>query len=95
MVPACTLTGSTYDKSCILKPGDHPFIVHDSFIDCVFARIEPASKLQKGIAAGIFVDNGPITVAVGERVLAAVKKSPFTKNFVKSFLNDIEKAGKK
>jgi len=47
-VNATTIRDSIdYDGSCILNPGDHPFIKHKSYINYRYARTDTAEHLKK------------------------------------------------
>lgn len=95
LVPVCSVKDEAHDKSCILKPEDHPFVKHDSFIDYTFARVEPARKLAEGVENGVFVEKNPISEEVCRRVADGLLNSKFTKRFFKNFLREVDGAVKK
>lgn len=53
--------GTPHDPTCILFPGEHPFVTRRSFVYYSGARIEDANKLLKGIKDGIFIAHEPRT----------------------------------
>lgn len=76
-----------YDDSCILKPGDHEFIKHESCVAYSLCRLEPAEKLSNGVACRAFTDCGLLLEPVFDRVIAGMRKSPFKKPFAIEFLD--------
>lgn len=73
------------DESCLLYPGDHPFIKKDSFVDYASARIEPGDKLLRGVKAGKLIPKDPITDEVFERICAGVMASRRTPRYIRQF----------
>jgi hypothetical protein len=89
MVPACSVVGNYHDTTCLISPGEHPFIEHDSYIAYQHCRIEPAPKLDQGVARNEFHDRGLMDQAVFARVLAGLYSSRRTKPFAVNFLNEV------
>lgn len=73
------------DQSCLLFPGDHPFIKRDSFVDYSSSRIEPAEKLAKAVDQGIFVPREPVSQDLFDRICAGVLASRRTPKDIKRF----------
>jgi len=90
MACVCTIVEGS-DDSCLLKNGDHDFIKHDTYVAYGFCRIESVKALVNGLAKGIFVEKGNISEAVYKRIIAGLRKSPFTKPFVVDFLKETQK----
>lgn len=67
-----------YDNSCILRPGDHPFIKHDSFVFYSKARIENAGKILRGVREGKLAPYETVSPEVFEKICQGVVSSPFT-----------------
>ena len=71
--PQCPLLsqGGTWRCACLLVPGDHPFIQHDSFINYRFLRIESeAALLLRGVAdRNMLLPKGPLSAEVFARVV--------------------------
>lgn len=88
MVPVCTIATKNYDPTCVLDPGDHPFIKEASYVDYSLARIEAESALQNGVKAGVFIERENVSEALYTRIVKGVRASRFTKRFVKNFLDD-------
>ena len=51
-------TALPYDPTCILHPGDHPFVTRDSYVKYYSSRIQETSKINNGVATGEFVAKG-------------------------------------
>ena len=73
------------DDSCLLYPGDHPFIKKNSFVDYSSARIEPGDKLLRGVKAGKLIPQDPVSDDVFERICAGVMASKRTPRNIKQF----------
>lgn len=81
MVSVCTIRDNRFDKTCILRPGEHDFIEHESYVAYAYSRIEPADKLSNGVKNGYFTDKGLLDQIIFDRVLHGLTKSQFTKPF--------------
>jgi hypothetical protein len=47
LVSATTIyDGIPHDDACLLRPGDHPFILHDSYIFYQQTRLEPVEHVE-------------------------------------------------
>jgi hypothetical protein len=95
-VTVCTVGHARPDSTCILVPGDHQFITHESFVYYRDLREDiPAQRLIDGVKKGEFTDKGPMRSDVLERVLAGVRTSPFAAPFAKKFLDNIARPGRR
>ncbi len=77
--------GLSYDETCVLRAGAHPFLKHDSFVVYRYARIEPAAHVERLITQGVFSANHPVSDDVLRAVIAGLYQSPFTKREFKRF----------
>ncbi|MFC4789288.1 MULTISPECIES: hypothetical protein [Giesbergeria] len=68
--------GMFVDDSCLLKPGDHPFIRHDSFIDYRFTRLEQAEHVEARVAEGVFDVKESCSPDLIRRIIEGALKSP-------------------
>lgn len=73
------------DPSCLLYPGEHPFITKKSFVDYSSARIEPADKLLRGVQSGKLIAQSPVSQEIFERICAGVMASRRTPRNIKRF----------
>jgi len=78
IVSVTTLRNSK-DQTVILRPGDHPFIRHDSTIFYGDAMIVNARKLEAEIAAGLAVVREKCSAPTLKLVQDGVVSSPFTR----------------
>ncbi|WP_179253516.1 hypothetical protein [Brucella pseudogrignonensis] len=73
------------DGTCILDGGDHPWVVHKSWVLYRAARLEAASTLDNGIEKGMFEVREVMTAEVFGRVLNGLCASPHTKRGIKKY----------
>lgn len=88
--PACIIVSLTTlrnakDQTVILRPGDHPFIRHDTVVFFADARIVDANHLQQQVAAGAALLHQPCTQTTLSLIQAGVLASPFTPRKVQEF----------
>ena len=50
----CTIRHSKYDNTCIIKAGEHPFAVSDSYISYAHCRLDPVSEIIERLDAQTF-----------------------------------------
>jgi len=74
-----------YDDSCILSPGDHPFVKHESYIDYGKARILTAVSLMRGEADGSLIHKGAIDEEVIVKICDGLMTSRRTSPKVQKF----------
>ncbi len=46
-----------------IKPGDHPFIRHDSFVDYRFTRLEQAEHVEARVSEGILMSRNHVLLS--------------------------------
>lgn len=67
-----------YDATCVLVPGDHPFIKHPSYIAYRHMRIESSPHLCACVGKSVFVPHDPCSADLLARVVDGVCKSRMT-----------------
>lgn len=77
-----------YDQTCILKPGDHEFIRHDSLVAYATCRIDFASRLIQGVVSGEFVEKQKLKDDVFSRVIEGIIRSRAVKPFALQFFKE-------
>ena len=87
IVNVTTLRNSK-DQTIILRPGDHPFIRHDSAIFYGDAMIVDARRLEAEIAAGLALRRETCSQATLKLVQDGVLASSFTRMKVVRFCRD-------
>ncbi|MDQ6962230.1 MAG: hypothetical protein Q9M28_06820 [Mariprofundaceae bacterium] len=80
-----------FDSSCVLTSKDHEFIKHDSYVVYQKSRIEPASKLHKGVEEKKFLYKGLVDKEVLERICEGLIKSKHTLPKIKRFFMESQK----
>ncbi|MDD5321574.1 MAG: hypothetical protein PHD43_13355 [Methylococcales bacterium] len=70
--------GFPYDPTCILKPGEHCFIKHESYVYYTKARIEAANALLRGVKSGQLIPQEIMDHALVERIVDGLQQSPHT-----------------
>jgi hypothetical protein len=66
------------DTTVVLGVGDHPFVVHPSFVFYKKAFVERASNLEKWVADGLYKEHKPANRALVRRIVANMDASDFT-----------------
>lgn len=74
-----------YDKTCVLKPGDHPFIKHDSYVVYGKAVIIELRDLYRNLANGTITPKEIMRADIFARVAAGVETSRMTQNHIVDF----------
>ena len=75
LVPLNTYVSEQSDPSCILKVGDHPFIVHDSFVSYARARKTSMPQLQRVMDEGLMERRERIETEVLRRILRGAERT--------------------
>jgi len=78
--------GRDVDSSCILKPGDHPFIRHESYIFYDGARQTAARKLKEGFETEILRFQESASDQLLLRVRTGLMQSPHAEERHKALL---------
>jgi hypothetical protein len=73
------------DTTVVLKPGDHPYIRHDSVIFYADARLADVRNIQAGIDKGWFQECAACSPALLKRIREGLLASKFTRNKIKDF----------
>ena len=72
------------DTACILRPGDHSFIRHDSIINYGDAKIALISKLKEAISMKVFTKLEPVSDDILKKIQeGALISSAFPQKFLK------------
>lgn len=79
-----------YDKTCILYPGDHPFVKRDSYVSYRNARIEKVDKITKGVTERKLIPHQPLDDAVFVRICNGLEESRFTAKKILAFYHKAE-----
>jgi hypothetical protein len=74
------------DRSCVLRKGDHPAIVHDSCIVYERARLVSIADIQRGLRVGLLETLAKLQPEILARIVAGALESENTPGFVISIL---------
>lgn len=78
------------DQSCILKPGDHPWIKHKTVVNYRLSKITTMDILKRQIKFNmISVDSEPVTPQVLNKIIAGAGKSRMIPTGVKNALKSM------
>lgn len=77
------------DESCLLDRGDHPSIMHKSFVAYFDAAFRPLSQLEWPVRAGLFKQRESVRLEILDRMRAGAIRSPFTPRMVRAELQRI------
>lgn len=77
--------GIYHDPACILKPGEHPFVRRESYVNYFRTRIEDAEALLRGVKEGTLVPHEPVSEEVFLRVCEGLVFSKHAPLKVKKF----------
>ena len=79
-----------HDPTCILHPGEHPFVTRDSYVSYHNSRIEEAEKISHGVASGIFAIKESMDSCIVDRICGGLS-SPQTPERIKRFFRMYER----
>jgi hypothetical protein len=74
-----------YDSTCILQPGEHRFIKHESYVYYAKARIEAANALLRGVKSGQLIAHEIMGQAIVQRICDGLQQSPHTTPRIQRF----------
>lgn len=87
LIPFCSQRDDgRHDNTCLMVPSDqdaHPFIVHPSYADYRYYRVDGESDLRKHVENKLFVPGEGISSALLGRVRAGVHASPRLVRYIK------------
>jgi hypothetical protein len=76
LVPICTVyPGGKHDPACIVQAGEHSFVVHESYLDYRWSRIESVNHIRDRIGEGAFKEHAPVTEVLLQRVLHGLSQT--------------------
>lgn len=78
-------SGVPHDPTCVLYPGDHPFIKRESFVFYARTRIEETDPLLRGVKDGKLVAQDPMESGIFARICKGLEESRFTPSKILKF----------
>ncbi|MCK5226129.1 MAG: hypothetical protein KAQ89_05380 [Planctomycetes bacterium] len=76
------------DQSCLLNKGEHPFLMHKTYVNYRDAQIPQICNLKKAEAAELITRKEPISKVLLAKILEGAKASPFLKFEFRKILED-------
>ena len=85
VIVSVTTLRNSKDQTILLRPGDHPFIRHDSTVFYGDAMIVDVRRLDAEVAAGLALVRAPCSPTTLKLVQDGVLASPFTRPKIERF----------
>lgn len=79
----CTIRLGPYDKTCVVAPGEHKFVVDPSYVAYRHTRIDQASHLIGMVTANAVFPHDPVSNELLTRVRLGLRESKQTPNYLK------------
>ena len=78
-------TALPHDPTCILHPGDHPFVTRESYVSYRDSRILETAKIINGVSSGMFVAKELMDGNIVDRICDGLSTSQQTAEKIKRF----------
>jgi len=78
-----TSADACVDRSCLITPGEHPFVTHDSLIQYQRGSVAKAEDIELAFARGLFFSRQPASDALIAKIRAGALRSEFTQGAVR------------
>lgn len=78
-----------YDDTCILEPGDHPFLTHHSYVLYRSTRLMEVKRIKQCLKSVEFVQHDDIREEIYKRIVIGLFDSKATPQFAKTTMQDI------
>ena len=75
----------TYDSTCVLHAGEHPFVVHDSYVVYAKAVVWKLENIEKRIESGEVVPKSSLAEPFISNIISGFFKSPFVARRILKF----------
>lgn len=78
--------GRNVDATCVVQPGEHPFVVNDSYVVYRSAQLLSAQKIGRMVDGWVYRKGQPATEPLTDRILEGFGVSRFTPRFILNHL---------
>ena len=78
--------GLPHDTACVVLPGEHSFINHESYVYYREPRIEPVASVNSMIERGLWIPQAPCTSDLLVRIVNGFYRSKRVPRFVRDLL---------
>lgn len=86
-VPVCTVRDQAKaDPACRIQSGEHPFVVHESFVEYRHARLDQADHVLDRVKELTFIPQQPASATLLTKAREGLKNSAFVKRYLKDTL---------
>ena len=85
LVCLCTIRQATFDQTCIVQAGEHPFVTSRSYVAYNWAKQQTVVEITRLVQNAGYVPSTPFAPALLARVRAGLVSSNRTPNFIKHF----------
>jgi hypothetical protein len=82
-------SGVPHDDTCLLRPGDHSFIQHDSYIFYQKMRLEPAAHIERLKSKNVWIAREDCSPELLQRIVAGIFTSKMTPRHIKDSLQPL------
>lgn len=76
-----------YDQTCLINPGEHPFVKHPSYVMYRLAEVQLAVRLTKMVNSMFYRVGDDADAALVAKMRAGIPVSLFTRQFVIQYNN--------
>ena len=87
LVCFCTHTDALQDSTCLLQPGDHPFIKRTTYVDYSRALLANSEPLERHVVAGIHQLGEPASQQLYDRIRLGFRQSRRTPPKIRNFMD--------
>lgn len=77
--------GLYHDPTCYLYPGDHEYVIRQSWVVYSRAQTQPANKLERGAREGVFRGKEAMSDPIMARICQGLLDSRHSKPSIQSF----------
>ena len=78
--------GIRHDPTCIISAGEHPFIVHDSYVAYRLSVVQSGERLARMVEGWVYKPKEDLSEELCERMLEGVARSDFTPRRIIDYL---------
>lgn len=85
-VSLCTIRSTPYDSTCVVQPGEHPFVISPSYISYRHSRFDTDFHLKEMIKNHFGFPQEPTSTELLAKIYSGVHSSKQTPNIFKQLL---------
>lgn len=81
-------TSSRIDDSCLIEPGEHPFVTHETCINYREAKKSSVSFIENGVQQSVLTPLDPMSEPLLRRITMGAQNSRFSPGWLISILDE-------